>query len=127
MPYAEAEVVLRDWLDTAFTSARVVTETPADMTANLPVIRVQAFGGTGDAYQFDTARLDVDVFHSTRAAARTLAYQVRASLLQNLPGQYLHGAMVLSVAEFLAPIWTPYDNTNLRRFTLSVSVRLHTR
>lgn len=126
MPYVEAEPLLLSWLRTAFPAARLVTETPADLAAHLPLIRVQRFGGTADAYQFDTARLDVDVFAATRAAARTLAYQVRASLLQDLPGQYVDGAMVLSVDEFLGPIWTPYENTNLRRFTLSVSIRLHT-
>jgi hypothetical protein len=121
------EPLLVSWLKAAFPTARLCTETPADLVDVLPVLQVVGIGGTGDRFQFDEPRADVDVFGASRDAARTLAQQVRASLLEDLPGQMVDGAMVLSTKEFMSPVWTPYDNTAVRRFTLSVGLRLHTR
>jgi hypothetical protein len=59
-----------------------------------------------------------------RAAARDLAHQVRASLRRDLPGRIVGGLFVLSCRTFSGPVWTPYDNTNLRRFTYSAEFRL---
>ncbi|MGH3437086.1 MAG: hypothetical protein ACRDRL_28980 [Sciscionella sp.] len=121
------ETVLHDWLAPAFPAARVCTETPADLADVLPCLRVVGIGGSGDAYGFDSPHVDVDVFAATRSAARDLAQQVSWSLLHDLPGQMVAGTFVLSASEFLAPTWTPYDNTTLRRFVLSVGLRMHTR
>lgn len=125
MVYPDAEGLLIVWLTGQFAGKRVLTETPENLTDVLPCIQVTAIGGSGDQYQFDTARVDIDVYHSTRGAARSLANEVRASLLQTLPGQMVDGTFVLRVDEFMRPTWTPHDNLNLRRFTVGVSLRLH--
>lgn len=121
------EPLLIAGLRAQFPAARLCSETPDNLGDVLPVIQVVGIGGSGDELQFDTPRADVDVFAATRDAARTLAQQVHDWLLRDLPGTSLGDAFVLSVTEFMSPAWTPYDNTNLRRFTLSVGLRLHTR
>ena len=122
-----AEPLLVAWLTTRYPGARVSTERPADLSAVLPYMQVIGIGGTGDLYRFSLPRVDVDVFASTRSSARDLAERVHLDLLQNLPGDSVDGTSVLSVASNMSPTWTPDDNTNLRRFTLSVGLRLHDR
>jgi hypothetical protein len=129
--YAEAEVVGTTWLRAQFSTARVVTETPADLdtlvAAGTPVIAVSRFGGVEDDqfYTFDNASLDFDCYAATRGAARTLAHQVRSSIIADLPGQTVSGAFILRTQTITAPIWTPYANTKVRRFTYAAQIRLH--
>lgn len=126
--YAEAEALLVAWLDTEFGSARVATETPSNLADVLPCIVVSRFGGLEDeVYTFDNASLDFDCYAATRAAARTLAHQVRTALRRDLPGETLGPAFVHRVQTIAPPIWTPYDNTAVRRFTYSAQIRLHTK
>ncbi|WP_310962149.1 hypothetical protein [Nocardioides terrisoli] len=130
---SHVEPLLVTWLAARFPGVRVCTETPANLAEVVPCIQVVGIGGSGDRLQFDSPRVDCDVYDaahdqaSARENARTLAQQVRDALLQELPGQSVGDAFVLSVDEFMSPTWTPYDNTVLRRFTLSVGLRLHTR
>lgn len=127
MSVVSAESALVEWLTSAFPAARVVTETPADLVANLPCIRVTRFGGVDEyIWTFDNPTMDFDCYAASRAAARDLAYQVRASLRRDLPGRIVGGVFVLSCRTFSGPVWTPYDNTTngLRRFTYSAELRL---
>lgn len=121
------EPVLLAWLNSTFPGVRTCTETPANLGDVLPVLQVVGIGGSGDQFDFDSPRADVDVYAATRSAARDLAQQVADSILSDMPGQTVDGTFVLSTQEFMSPVWTPYDDTNLRRFTLSVGLRLHTR
>lgn len=127
MTAPHVETVLHDWLAQEFPDARVCTETPADLVDVLPVLQVTGIGGSGDAYGFDTPHCDVDVFAASRSDARSLAQKVHWSVLHDLPGQSVAGTFVLSASEFMSPTWTPYDNTDVRKFVLSVGLRLHTR
>lgn len=123
---AEAESVLVAWLEGVFPAARICTETPADLADVVPCIQVSRFGGSDDEVPtFDNASMDFDCYAATRAAARTLAYDVRSSLRNDLPGQTVGGAFVGRVRSISGPSWTPYDNTKLRRFTYSAQIRLH--
>lgn len=125
--YAEAELVLVAGLKTAFPGKRIATETPADLATVLPCIVVTRFGGTEDSvYVFDNPSVDFDCYAATRAEARTLAHQVRTWVRRDLPGQTVGGAFVLRTQTITGPIWTPYDNTNVRRFTYAAQIRLHT-
>lgn len=127
------EALLPPAIRSAFAGVRVVTETPANLADVCPLVVVVGIGGGGDAYQFDSPRVDLDVFDvdrngaTARANSRDLAQDLHDWLLRQLPGQMLGSAFVLSVSEFMSPTWTPYDNTNVRRFTLSVGLRLHDR
>lgn len=120
------ETLLVDWLTGRYPDARVVTERPAKMPARL--VQVIGIGGSGsDAFRFTLPRADVDVFAATRSAARDLAEQIHRDLLENLPGTTIAGTSVISVSSSMLPTWTPDDNTNIRRFTLSIGLRLQDR
>ena len=123
---AEAEAVLVAWLRDAFPGARVVTETPANLADVLPCIRVSRFGGVDEEVStFDNPSLDFDCFGATRAEARSLAYAVRSSIRNDLPGQTRAGGFASRTRTLAGPVFTPYDNTSLRRFTYSAQIRLH--
>lgn len=121
------EPLLVAWLTPRYLSARVSTERPADLNGALPYVQIVGIGGSSDAYRFSLPRVDVDVFAATRAAARDLAEQIERDLLENLPGDSVNGVGVLQVSSSMSPTWTPDDNTNIRRFTLSIGLRLHDR
>lgn len=124
--YPEAEAVLVTALAAHFTSARVVTETPSNLADVLPCVRVTRFAGTSDdIWTFDNPSVDFDCYAATRTAARTLAYQVRTYIRSVLPGTTVAGAFVAKAQDIQGPVWTPYDNTSLRRFTYSAALRLH--
>lgn len=124
--YVEAEQAVAAWLRTQFAGTRVVTETPADLASVLPCIVVTRFGGLEDAvYTFDNASLDFDCYAATRQAARTLAHQVRTAIRKTLPGQSIAGGFVHRTQTITPPIWTPYENTALRRFTYAAQIRIH--
>lgn len=121
-----AELGIRTWLAAAFPSCRVVTETPSNLATVLPLIHVERIGGAEFEPTIDDARMDVAYFGATRDAAAVGAEAVRIAMLWNLPGQTVGGSVVLSVATLSAPVWTPYDNTTLRRFDATYQVRLKT-
>lgn len=120
------EPFLKGWLTPRHTDVRFCTERPGDMTG-LPVVQIAGIGGSDDQYDFGAPRVDVDVFHATRDQARTLAQDLEADILANLPGDGVGGVSALHVTSFMSPTWTPDDNTNLRRFTFSLGLRLHDR
>lgn len=123
---ADAELVLVAWLHDAFPDARVVTETPANLQDVLPCIRVTRFGGADEEVStFDNPTLDFDCYAATRADARSLAYAVRSSIRNDLPGQTRAGAFASRSRTLAGPVFTPYDDTTLRRFTYSAQIRLH--
>jgi hypothetical protein len=125
MVAAIAESVLVTWLKHAFPTARVVTETPHNLADVLPCIQVSRFGGA-DEYvsSFDNPSMDFDCYSASRIEARQLAYDVRSSLRDDLPGEVVDGASIVRVRTISGPTWTPYNNTNLRRFTYSAQIRL---
>lgn len=117
-----AETVVVTWLTSNFPTARVVTETPAQMADDLPVIKVAAIGG-GRTLNLGLATVDVECYDATREASRTLAGQVNDSLMYLMRGT-IAGSTVSSVATVSMPAYRPYDNTNLRRFGLTIQVAL---
>lgn len=125
MEYAPAELLIRDWLNTRFAPARVVTETPADLASVLPCIQVSVFGGGDDVAGIDDTNFDIDYFAADRTTARAGAESVRGALRFELPGQQLDTAFVLELLTISKPSYVPYDNPNLRRFVASYRIRLH--
>lgn len=129
--YPEAETVLVAAAAAHFTGKRVCTETPDDLADVLPCIRITRFaGGADEVYTFDNPSIDFDCYAATRAAAQTLAYEVRTWVRNTLPGTTIGDdttgrAFVARSQDILGPHWTPYDNTSLRRFTYSAALRLH--
>lgn len=62
-------------------AGRVVTETPPDLAAKLPMIRVGRRGG-GDDGVTDKPRVDIEIFAATRAVGIPLAEAVRQHLIK---------------------------------------------
>jgi hypothetical protein len=137
MPFVAAESVLRTWLAGHFAGVRVVTELPAALETVLPLIEVERIGGVSDApAPLDRPRMDIWCYAtgtaagvvpaiSARHAARDLAEQVRSALLYDLPGKSAAGGFVATVTEQQAPVWRPFDNTDVRRFqaTYTLAIR----
>ena len=126
---AEAEAVGVAWAKATFPNARIVTELPANLAdlvaADTPVIRVNCVSGNGEEIStFTNPRFDFDCFGKDRATARTLAYDVRAALRAGT-GETYAGGFISRVGNDQEPIWTPYDDTSLRKFVYSAQVRIH--
>lgn len=120
-----AESVLVTALSSGLT-ARIVTELPGTLPAE--IVRVTQFGGMDDRQfsVYDEPMLDFDCFAATRQAARALAYEVRDYVRDVLPGTTVGGnAFIIWARTVSAPRWTPYDNTNVRRFTYTAQLRIH--
>ena len=133
MPLVAAEPLIRGWLADHFGEGyRVVTELPASLADETPVIQVTRFGGADDLYVLDAANIDIDVFDgphdglTARENSRALAERVRSALRFNLPGYIPEGggALVATVSTISAPRWVPYDNTELRRFVASYRITI---
>lgn len=121
-----AESVLKAALAAAFPTTRIATETPANLADVLPCIVVNRISGSEDAvWTFDNANVDFDCYAADRIEARTLAESVRTWVRRDLPGQTFAGAFIARTRTIMAPVWTPYDNTDVRRFTYAASIRLH--
>ncbi|GGM75513.1 hypothetical protein GCM10012275_52760 [Longimycelium tulufanense] len=86
--------------------------TPAQLT--LPLIHVQAAAGIDD-YITDQPRVEVTVYASTRAQARTLAEQARQTILA-APGTAPGGVLIDSAVTEVSPTRIPYDDPDVRRF-----------
>lgn len=127
MQLASPESLVRNWLAEQFPLARVVTETPPDLASVLPCILVNRIGGADRIFlTIDDAVIDVDYFAATRDAARTGAESVRDAMRFTLPGTSTGGAFILDVATQVAPFDSTYPNPNLRRFSATYDVRVHT-
>lgn len=131
LPRVSPELVVRTFLAAQFggtvpglPNARVVTETPADLSAALPLLRVELVSGSSNAVNLDTALLDIEAYATTRDAARTLAEQARVALDLRGPAAHAAGGFIASVT-CTTPHWMFYDDTDVRRFAFMarVSVR----
>lgn len=123
---AEAEAVAVAWLESDLSGVRVCTELPAALSGD--TVRVTRISGsdTGQFSVYEDAVCDFDCFAADRASARTLAYRVRDSLRVRMPGQKVGtDAFVIRVRSLAGPSWTPYDNTDVRRFTYAAELRIH--
>lgn len=117
------EPIASTWLTGRFPTARVVTETPSDLAAALPLILIAGLPG-GQQHTLGGPLLDVETYAATRDAARTLSMQVHNALLFEMRGIILDG-IVTKIENVGIPHWRPYPNTNLRKFGGLYRVFLH--
>lgn len=130
--YADAELLLVDWLEQALAALNVRAKTrmpegdalqallAEDDVAGL--IHVEAFGGNDTSQIRDRVNVDVDLYvpalpdgNPDDGGANDLAALIRAALLFHLPGYYTTmpdgtTAVVHSVATFARPTARPYDD-----------------
>ncbi|MCY0926216.1 hypothetical protein OTB20_08355 [Streptomyces sp. H27-H1] len=76
---ADVEAVVAPWIEGTF-DVMAGAETPADLEARLPFVRVERIGGA-DARFAGHPRIAVDVFAGSADEARTLSSSVRDALL----------------------------------------------
>lgn len=126
--FVSVEDAIGPWLN-AQTGVRVVTETPADIPAQL--IQLVRAGGVDEPYGIDVATVDITAFSGTgdpiadRAGAHALAEKVRTLIIEHLPRQSFAGLVVTRTQTLTAPAWRPYDDTNVRRFGAVYQLTLH--
>jgi hypothetical protein len=123
-PYVDVERLLVQWLGSQL-ACRVVTDLPANLEKQVPLIQIMRLGG-GDARPgLDVAGLDVDAYGADRGAAVALAEKARHALRFRLPGTQIDSAVFTRVDTTEAPSFRPYDNTDLRRFGATYRLTIH--
>lgn len=127
--HADVEQLFIGWAPTVL-SCRPLTETPADLAAELtvqPVVRITRIGGPSGLPGFDNPMVDWDCFGLTRPAAKAFAYQLAAAVEFQLPGYFNPYGVVSTALIISGPSWRPWDNTGLRRFGFTSRHAIHSR
>ena len=114
--YQGVEALLVGWLPSQVT-ARALTDLPADLAEQVPVVQVVRIGGPSDDNNpnFQAATVSVDCFAVDRISATLLAQQVDDALRKALPGTTTGGAVVTKVRTLTGPSWRPWNDVAVRR------------
>ncbi|WP_329521159.1 hypothetical protein [Spirillospora sp. NBC_01491] len=126
MGYPDIEVLLVAYYKLK-TGKRAVTELPASLETEVPVIQV-ARVPSPTAYRLDRPQVDVSVWtlKSQRATCSALAQQVLNLTLTDLPGPRRATGVVTAAAAVTGPHWLPDPNPNLCRYLASYQLAAHT-
>ena len=135
--FPDAEKVFEAWLRATFplelgltdddpTKWHTATSFPPDLAARLPLLVVGRLGGvTGRLEDFPI--LDVDTFHSTRAAAISLDARISAAFLgyPHVVGLDTRTVVLDQVTQSRGQVPVPWEDSNVRRIasTYQFSVR----
>lgn len=124
--FLDIEAALVPLVQAAFPAARVLTSTPNDLEAQLPMIKLVHTGGSGDWQGMNNFGIEVDVFHSTDALASPVAWNVYHWLMQQLPN-VLGKVGVRRVDDNTLPLQTSYANPDVIRYSFGVTIHIHDR
>jgi hypothetical protein len=125
--YDDVETLLTGWFPTVLSGVRAVTELPADLAGNVPLLRITVLGGDEPVPTLDRVTVDLEAFHATRAEASALAGDARRLLRFMLPGHVTStGSVVAKVATSARPAWRPYDDVAVRRVGALYQLTVHT-
>ena len=132
--YADAELILAPWLESTL-GVRCVTDLPADLQGEVPLVRVvEVPTGGDDEPTLDRVRVDIEAFvgpdgngNPNRAAAKTLGERVRAAMRYQLPGTVFPTAVAARVDTFMRPTVMPWPDQSLRRVVATYDLILHSR
>jgi hypothetical protein len=124
-PYPDVTRAVCDLLEDLGTTG---TETPADLEANLPYIRVTRTGGADDLVT-DTATVSVDVFAANATDAKDTAEQARQRLTLGPFGTGTsfatgHGRIDRARTVTAPQMLPPTDTDNLRLVVASYQVQM---
>lgn len=113
----DAEELLVAFLAEQFPApVTVVTELYMGFEEDMPLLRVARIGGAQvRPLILDGPRMDIDVYHRTRAGASQLAREV-AAIMPTAKGREFAGGLVTSVQEEIGPSWRPEYNPQLYHF-----------
>lgn len=118
--YADVEALLVVYLAGVPGVTGTSVDLPANVLTRLPFIQINRVGGSDD-YITDSATVDVDTFHSTRAEASALARVVHAYMMR-LRHTAVNGVLVDSVETVTGPQWISYEDENLQRYVATYQI-----
>lgn len=118
--YADVEALVVSYLASIPGVTGTSVDLPPNILTRLPFVQVNRVGGSDD-YVTDSAMVDVDTFHSTRAEASTLARLVHAAMMR-LRHTAVDGVLVDSVETIAGPLWISYDDENLQRYVATYQI-----
>lgn len=119
------ETLLTSWGPTVV-EARWVTERPADLAGNVPLVLVRRVGGPDTDPTISLATVDLEYYQRDRVSAGDGAEALRKALRYQLPGYTTTDGVVAKVSVLSGPAWRPYDDPNVTRYGLSCQLALHT-
>lgn len=127
MTFGGVEALLIGWLPSQVT-ARALTDLPATLADDVPVVQIVRIGGPSDDDDptLVAATVSVDCFASDRLAVTVLSQQVDDAFRKALPGTLTGGASVTKVRTLTGPSWRPWADTAVRRFGATYQVWLKT-
>lgn len=127
---ADAEKLIRGWLDARFPDDRVVTETPADLELIPRLVKVTRAGGP-KFLTLDRPRIVLDWFAiaaaplTAREVARAWALEGTRAVEMELPHAQLDDEVwCTAVSVPTAPVFVPDANPLVRHFTSICSLTL---
>jgi hypothetical protein len=129
LAYADTDELLVAALAAHFPAVRVCTELPANLEQVLPVVQCNRFGGNAEVLTMDRPMTDVDIWHSSHAAAALLASQVRSWILLGLVGRRIVGATGTGVFakahEQTGAMRRPSGNPDVFRIGMAFTIYVH--
>ena len=127
MTFGGVEALLIGWLPSQVT-ARALTDLPATLATDVPVVQIVRIGGPSDDNDptLVAATVSVDCFAADRISATVLAQQVDDAFRKALPGTLTGGASVTKVRTLTGPSWRPWDDLAVRRFGATYQIWLKT-
>lgn len=112
----DAELVVVTALGAVLDPAvRIVTELPADLEQQVPLVQVERVSGASERFR-DLPLMYLSAFAASRAAASALAVAVDDAVLHRLPGTTVTGGRVQDADGRTGPRWIPYDNPGVWRY-----------
>lgn len=104
---------------------RTVTSLPEDLAGNVPLLQVVRASGSVFGRRYDRAFFDLNAFGADEDSASALARAAEALLLAPINQTFPDLGAVLGSAESIRrPQWTPYENTNVRLYAATYSIKL---
>lgn len=122
----DIEAALVPTLQAVNPTARVLTSTPNNLDAILPVIKVADTGGSGTMFRMDAQGVEIDVFAAAKGAAQDLAWSVYHWLMEQTPVAF-GNIGVLRVDASSLPVETSYANPDVHRYSFHVIIHTHDR
>jgi hypothetical protein len=126
VPYADVETLIADWLTATLTLRAGTGDLPTNLAYLLPYVHVARYGGADATVSIDAANVDIDVYASTPAAAKTIAEQVRVAVRLRLPGHTAAGLTVSRLRTIAGPALRDYESTQVFLATASYQATVHT-
>lgn len=111
-------------LDAALT-ARVGSETPGDLQAEVPFVRVVRIGGPDDGVILDEPTFGLHCFATDQAGANALGYQVIRAVY-DMRGNPSNGAVMTAARKLSGPSWANVEDQNLAHAVVLMQTRIKT-